>query len=373
MSELNHTGKKILVTRSSMPPFEEYTEEIRGIWDSHWLTNMGEKHDRLESMLKEYLSVEHVCLFCNGHSALELTLEALGLKGEIITTPFTFESTTWSIIRSGCTPVFCDIRPDDFTMDPEKLEGLITDRTCAIMPVHVYGNPCRMQEIEEIARRHHLKVFYDAAHAFGVRVKDRGIGSFGDLSMFSFHATKVFNTIEGGAVCFRDPELSDRLFRIKNFGIQENEVYSTGANAKMNEFQAAMGICNLRHVEEEISRRKKIYDQYRERLGGKKGLQLNAALPGIKPNYAYFPVVFHKEELGFDRDRAEDELKKNNIFPREYFYPCTNAFSFISDRFNPGNTPVAKEISESVLTLPIYADLSPEDTDRICDIILNIG
>jgi len=368
----NLSVKKIPVTRSSMPPFEEYVNEIRDIWDSHWLTNMGIKHQELERELREYLSADKIQLFANGHSALELSLEAMGINGEVITTPFTFSSTTYAIMRSGCTPVFCDIDPVTFTVDPDKLESLITEKTSAILPVHVYGNICHVEEIEEIAKRHHLKVIYDAAHAFGVRYKNRGIGSFGDLSMFSFHATKVFNTIEGGAVCFRDDSLSDRLFQIKNFGIQENDVHSVGANAKMNEFQAAMGLCNLRHVDEEIGKRRLVTERYREKLSGIKGIRLNAIRKEVSSNYAYFPVVFKKEEFGFDREEVIAALNRENIFPRRYFYPCTNAFSCLEGRFHPEETPVAREISESVLTLPLYADLLPADTDRICDIILNM-
>lgn len=364
--------KKILVTRSSMPPFEEYAAEIRSLWDSHWITNMGEKHVRLEEELKRYLGVERICLFSNGHLALELSLQALGLSGEIITTPFTFASTTYAIMRSGCTPVFCDIRPDDYTLDADRLEALITDSTCAILPVHVYGNVCHVEEIERIAAKHGLPVIYDAAHAFGVRYRGRGIASYGDLSMFSFHATKVFNTIEGGAVCYHDSRLDDRLFQIKNFGIQENEVHSIGGNAKMNEFQASMGLCNLRHVGGEIARRKQVADRYRELLSGRKGIRLNGIQSDTETNYAYFPVLFDRDVLGFDRDRVTAELNRNNIFPRKYFYPCTNAFPCVSDRFDPAETPVAAEVSENILTLPIYADLSLEDVGRICSIILNI-
>lgn len=250
--------QKILVTRSSMPELEEYVEEIRDIWKTHWLTNMGEKHRRLQRELKDYLKVENVELLTNGHMALEMAIQAMNLQGEVITTPFTFASTTHAIVRNGLTPVFCDIDPQNFTLDVSKIEALITDKTCAIVPVHVYGNMCDVEAIEEIAKKYGLKVIYDAAHAFGVTYKGKGAGSFGDASCFSFHATKVFNTIEGGAVCFKDKELGRRLYNLKNFGIRDEEtVESVGANAKMNEFQAAMGLCNLRHVDEEIGKRKK--------------------------------------------------------------------------------------------------------------------
>ena len=247
----------INVTRSSIPEFEEYCNEIRSIWDSHWLTNMGEKHQRLEAELKEYLGVQNVALLTNGHLALENIIEAMELKGEIITTPFTFASTTHAIVRCGCTPVFCDIDPTDYTIDAGKLESLITDKTVAIMPVHVYGNLCNVEEIDRIAKKHGLKVIYDAAHAFGVTKNGISSACFGDAAMFSFHATKVFNTIEGGALCFKDEALAQRIRDLKNFGIQGPEdVEYIGGNAKMNEFCAAMGLCNLRHLDGWIAERK---------------------------------------------------------------------------------------------------------------------
>ena len=242
---------RILVTRSSMPEYEEYIEEIKDIWDSHWLTNMGAKHNELE----KYLKVDHVSLFSNGHMALELLIQALHLTGEVITTPFTFASTTHAIVRNGLTPVFCDVNPEDYTMDVSKIEALITDKTSAIIPVHVYGNLCDVEAIEAIAKKHHLKVIYDAAHTFGVTYKGRGVATFGDASMFSFHATKVFHTIEGGAVCFNGEQngLKEDLYGLKNFGIRNEVVVdAVGANSKMNEFQAAMGLCNLRHLDGEI-------------------------------------------------------------------------------------------------------------------------
>lgn len=248
----------ILVTRSSMPPMEEYIEEIKELWETHWLTNMGAKHKQFQADLTDYLGVDHVELLTNGHMALELTLQAMNLQGEVITTPFTFASTTHAIVRNGLTPVFCDIDPVTYTMDAGKIESLITDRTCAIMPVHVYGNVCDVEEIDRIANKYELKVIYDAAHSFGETYKGKGIGTFGNASCFSFHATKVFNSIEGGAVCYKDEELGEKLYQLKNFGIHNaEEVTGVGANAKMNEFCAAMGLCNLRHVEEEIAKRKK--------------------------------------------------------------------------------------------------------------------
>jgi len=363
-------NNQILVTRSSMPGLDEYIEEISEMWDTHWLTNMGPKHKELQRQLKEYLSVENIDLLTNGHMALELSMQALGLKGEVITTPFTFASTTHAIVRNGCTPVFCDINADDFTMDTSKLEALITDQTSAIVPVHVYGNVCNVEEIERIAGKYGLKVIYDAAHTFGERYKGRGIGSFGDVSCFSFHATKVFNSIEGGAVCFRDEEFGKSILQLKNFGIHGQEVVDgVGANAKMNEFCAAMGICNLRHVDGEIAKRKQVAERYRENLEGIDGVRLNPVQEGVEPNYAYFPVVFDEKVFGASRNEVFDALAKEGIGARKYFYPLTNTFDCFHGRFDANLTPVALHVSKRVLTLPLYADLALGDVDRICEVI----
>jgi len=363
-------NKEIQVTKSSMPAFEEYAGEIKDLWKSHWLTNMGTKHKQLESMLLQYLNAPNITLFTNGHLALECAIAALNLTGEVITTPFTFASTTHAIVRNRLQPVFCDINPDDYTMDVDKLESLITDRTSAIIPVHVYGNVCNVQEIERVAEKRNLKVIYDAAHAFGVTVDDISIANFGDASMFSFHATKVFNTIEGGAVTFKDEKLSAILNDLKNFGVTGPEsVEYVGGNAKMNEFQAAMGICNLRHIESEIEKRKAVVARYVERLSNINGIKLCNPQIGVKSNYAYFPVVFDGYRL--NRNEIIEMLKAENIFARKYFYPLTSSFECYKDKFDVEQTPVAKYISDRVLTLPLYADLSLKDVDRICDIILN--
>ena len=271
-----------------MPSLDEYIEEIRPIWQSHWLTNMGAKHQQLQAELEEYLGVPHVALYTNGHLALENAIAALNLPegGEVITTPFTFASTTHAIVRNGLVPVFCDVNDKDYTMDVTKIEGLITDRTVAIVPVHVYGNICDVEAIETIAKKYGLKVIYDAAHAFAVKYKGMSTACFGDASMFSFHATKVFNTIEGGAVCFKDDSWVQLLNDQKNFGIHGPEsVCFVGGNAKMNEFQAAMGICNLRHLDEEIAKRKKVVERYRERLSGVEGIKLSAIQENVESNY----------------------------------------------------------------------------------------
>ena len=363
-------SNSILVTCSSMPELDEYMDEIKSVWDSHWLTNMGPKHKQFQADLKEYMGVEHVELLTNGHMALELTLQAMNLQGEVITTPFTFASTTHAIVRNGLKPVFCDIDPITFTMDPEKLEMLITDRTCAIMPVHVYGNICNIEEIERIAHKYELKVIYDAAHTFGETYKGIGIGSFGDASCFSFHATKVFNSIEGGAVCYHDKRLGDILYELKNFGIHgPEEVSAVGANAKMNEFCAAMGLCNLRHVDEEITKRKAVVERYREHLEDVEGIQLNAVQKDVKSNYAYFPVIFEEKQFGASRAEVFDKLAENGIGARKYFYPLTNTFSAFHGQYNVLETPVALHVSKRVLTLPLYADLGMEEVDRICEII----
>ena len=361
--------KTIQVTRSSMPSFEEYTEEIKDLWESHWLTNMGTKHKLLEKNLSEYLDNPNITLYTNGHLALEGAIAALNLSGEVITTPFTFASTTHAIVRNGAQPVFCDVNADDYTMDVSKIESLITDKTTAIIPVHVYGNICDVAEIEKIAQKHGLKVIYDAAHAFGVTVDGVSVANFGDASMFSFHATKVFNTIEGGAVTFKDPSLRKTLNDLKNFGITGPETTEyIGGNAKMNEFQAAMGICNLRHIETEILRRKAVVDRYVERLSDVVGIKIVQPQEGIKSNYAYFPIVL--DGYAKTRDEIAGNLKAGDIIARKYFYPLTSDFECYEGRFNSAGTPVAKYISERVLTLPLYADLALEDVDRICDIII---
>lgn len=366
--------KKILVTRSSLPPLEEYVEEIRSIWESHWLTNMGEKHKELQTELAAYLGVPEIELFTNGHMAIEMALQALELPegGEVITTPFTFASTTHAIVRNRLEPVFCDIDPETFTMDPGKIEALITPKTCAILPVHVYGNICDVDAIGAIAKRHGLKVVYDAAHAFGETYNGMGMGSFGDVSCFSFHATKVFNTIEGGAAAYRDAELGERLYELKNFGIRGPEtVVSVGANAKMNEFCAAMGLCNLRHLKDEIEKRRLVVERYKHRLQNVAGIQLNMPQENVQSNYAYFPVLFDETKFGASRDLVMDRLAENGIGARKYFYPLTNAFECFKNRYDPKETPLAFRAAQQVLTLPLYSDLELSEVDRICDVILN--
>lgn len=364
---------EILVTRSSMPSYEEYCDEIKEMWDSHWLTNMGVKHQKLQSVLQKFLDIPHVVLYTNGHLALENAIASFNLPkgGEVITTPFTFASTTHSIVRNGLVPVFCDIRVGDYTIDVDKIESLITDKTVAIVPVHVYGNMCDVEKIELIANRYGLKVIYDAAHAFAVKYKGKSSACFGDLSMFSFHATKVFNTIEGGCVCVKDGSLVQKLDDMKNFGIHGPETVDyIGGNAKMNEFQAAMGLCNMRHLDKEISKRKKIVEAYRERLDGIDGIKLSKIQENVEPNYAYFPVVF--DGYKYTRNEVIELLAKEGIGARKYFFPLTNSFECYKNYPTAGveKTPIAQYMALRVLTLPLYADLPQEIVDKICNIIL---
>lgn len=365
--------KRILVARSSLPPFEEYVEKIRPLWDSVWLTNMGENHEALSRELAEYLKVPYVSLFTNGHLALELCIQGLGLSGEVITTPFTFASTTQAIVRCGLTPVFCDINPKDYTIDADRIEDLITEKTSAIIPVHVYGNICDVEKIDAIAKKHGLKVIYDAAHAFGVTYKGKGIGSFGDASMFSFHATKVFHTIEGGAITTGNEELVSLLYKTRDFGIRDEEVVdSIGPNAKMNEFQAVMGRCNLIHLPEELKKRKAVVERYRMHLSNVAGLAVSEPQEDVTPNFAYFPIVVDETVFGHTRDEIKDALEAHNIFARKYFYPLTNRMECYEGRFADADVPVAERTADRVLTLPMSASLEQEDVDRICSVILSL-
>jgi len=359
--------KKILVTQSSMPPYEEYIEAIKPLWESHWLTNVGVYHRELESKLKEYLDVPEVSLMVNGHMALEMAIQAFDFPdgAEVITTPFTFISTTHAIVRNRLQPVFCDVKPEDGTIDETKIEALITEKTVAILPVHVYGNVCNVEEIQRIADKYSLKVIYDAAHAFGVKYKGRGIGSYGDASIFSFHATKVFNTIEGGAVTFSDSKLYDKLYNLKNFGIRgEENVVAVGANAKMNEFAAIMGLCNLKHIDEAIAERKKRWEYYREQLQGVKGIRFFADNAESTKNYAYFPILI-EEDYPMNRDELYTLLKENNIYSRKYFYPLTSDQACFKNKYRDVVLKEARIMAEKVLVLPLYENLKEQDIDRI--------
>lgn len=363
---------RILVTRSTLPSMDEYVNEIKSLWDTHWLTNMGEKHIRFQKELEQFLEVKEVELLVNGHMALEMTLQAMELEGEVITSPFSFASTTHAIVRNGLKPVFCDIDPITYTIDVNKIEKLINSNTCAIMPVHVYGNICDIEAIESIAKEYKLKVIYDAAHAFGVRYKGKGIGTFGDASIFSFHATKVMNSIEGGAVCCNVSTLADKLYNLKNFGIKGPEIVeAVGANAKMNEFCAAMGLCNLRHVEEEIRKREKVVIRYFENMKNTEGIILNCRQEDVLSNYAYFPIRIDEEVFGISRDEVFDILDINNIGARKYFYPLITEYDCYRKSYSSDSTPIAKKIANQVMTLPLYGDLDLKDVDRISEIIIS--
>lgn len=359
--------EKILVTRPSMPSYDEYIEAIKPLWDSHWITNMGTYHQQLEKELKEYLDVPGLSLMVNGHMALELAIQAFDFPegAEVITTPFTFISTTHAIIRNRLKPVFCDVKLNDGTIDETKIEDLITENTVAILPVHVYGNVCNVEKIQKIADKHGLKVIYDAAHAFGVKYKGRGIGSYGDASVFSFHATKVYNTIEGGAVSFSDYSLYEKLYNLKNFGIQGEElVTSVGDNGKMNEFCAVMGLCNLKHIDEAIQARKERYAHYIELLQDTVGIKWFEKNKNTTNNYAYFPILI-MPEYGRDRDELYDYLKQNNIYARKYFYPITADQACFRDKYKNDDLENARELSKSILVMPLYEKLNLKQIERI--------
>ena len=365
--------EKILVTRSSMTSYEEYIDAIKPLWESHWITNMGVYHKQFEKELKEYLDVPEVSLMVNGHMALEMTIQAFEFPAgaEIITTPFTFISTTHAIVRNGLKPVFCDVKECDGTIDEDKIEELITDKTVAIVPVHVYGNICNVEEIDKIAQKYNLRVIYDAAHAFGEKYKGIGIGNFGDASIFSFHATKVFNSIEGGAVTFSNHRIYEKLYDLKNFGIHGAEcVESVGANAKMNEFCAIMGICNLKHISEWINNRKYRSQYYDEKLRGIIGIRsLLSNEQFVDRNYSYYPILV-EDSFRINRDDLYDLLVRNNIIPRKYFYPLTcDQKCFDKMDYKYTDLPIARKLSNRVLSLPFYVDLDSQIQDEIVKII----
>lgn len=363
---------KLTVTRTSLPPFEEFCEEIRPLWDSRIVTNMGPRHEEFAAALGRRTGCG-VTLFTNGHLALEATLEALELPAgsEVITTPFTFVSTTHAIVRRGFKPVFCDVKASDGTLDPDCLETLINERTSAVLPVHVYGHVCDVERIGAIAARHSLKVLYDAAHAFGVRYKGAAAESFGDASVLSFHATKVFSTVEGGAVCWHSGALGLRLDDIKNFGIRDTEhCAAPGGNAKMDELRAAMGLCNLRHFAEAVEGRRAAAMLYTELLGSGPRPFIPAPGPDMEPNWSYFPVLFHSMAA---RDAACSALDAAGINARKYFWPLTSEADCYRGRLDPGDTPVARSLSERVLCLPLFPDIPESAVRRICRLVTTLG
>ena len=364
-------NKLIAVTRSSMPSYEEYCEEIKVLWDNRWLSNRGCIHKAFEAQLQEFFGQPYVFLYANGHVALEVGIDALCLPkgGEVITTPYTHCSTTHSIVRNGLVPVFCDINDKDYTIDVNQIEKYITPKTVAIMATHVYGVMCDVEAIDAIAQKHNLKVIYDAAHAFGVKKDGKDVSSWGDMAMFSCHATKVFHTIEGGITVFKDKEAYELIDDLVNFGFKNaEEVDHISTNARMNEYEAAMGVCNLRHFWDEVAKRKVAYDRYKERLEGQKGIHFIPDQPGVTKNYAYMPVFF--DGYKYNRNDIQGMLKEQNILARKYFYPIIPDLKCYQELGYKSDYPVASHAAETVLALPMFADLTVADVDRICNIIL---
>lgn len=360
----------IPISKPSAPPMEEYIDEISDLWENRMFTNIGKKLLDLEDKLCAYLDVDYISLFANGHLALESALAALNLKGEVITTPFTFTSTVLAIVRNNLTPVFCDINESDYTLNCDLIEGLITDKTCAILPVHIYGNICDVERLEQLSSKYNIPVIYDAAHAFGIRKNKVSIGNYGDISMFSFHATKVFHTVEGGGLVYKNPEWKETFSQMRNFGISGCDTVRVGANLKMSEIHAAMGLCNLRHIDTYIEKRCLCTRQYIKRLSAIRGIYVNRYAPDVESNYSYFPIRIVAEECGASRDQVYEVLLKNKIYTRKYYSPLVSQFPIYDRLYMPSDTPVANSISNQILTLPLYPDLTLQDVDRICDAIL---
>lgn len=368
-------NKPIYVTQPALPPLESFIPYLREIWDNKILTNNGPFHERFEKDLAEYVGVKYLSLFVNGTLALVSALQALRITGEVITTPFSFVATTHSLWWNNIKPVFVDIEPVHFTLDPDRIEASITPQTTAIMPVHVYGNPCKIDEIQKIADRYGLKVIYDAAHAFGVKVDGKSILNFGDLSILSFHATKVFNTIEGGAIICNDEKTKRRIDYLKNFGFaDEISVVAPGINAKMNELQAAFGLLQLKYVDEYINKRNGVVNLYRSILSGCDGLRFMDDIQGVSHTFPYFPILINADEFGCTRDDVYSRLKEFNIYGRRYFYPLISNFSVYKGlpSAQPGNLPVATKIAEQVICLPIYPELERTNVEKICSVIINL-
>ena len=364
----------IMVTKPYLPPFAEYVDELRDLWDTASITNQGVKHRCLQQQLENFLDVPHAELFANGHLALEAAISIFQPDGEIITTPFTFASTVQAILRSRCTPVFCDINAYDYTIDVSKIEALITEKTRAILPVHVYGNICDVEAIAKLADKYSLKVIYDAAHAFGETYKGVSIANFGDAVMFSFHATKSFHTVEGGCVAYKNDSYTEPLQAVRQFGQipgTENYPYS-GGNAKMSEFHAAMGLCNLRHYAEFTEQRRAGCSIYREALHDVPGLRLLRHNPDVVRNYTYFPVLIDEIPSGVSRDMVLETLKEHRVYPRKYFSPLCSDFAVIKSMGLQADTPTAGCTADRILALPCYAGLTAEQVQSICSILLSL-
>lgn len=364
--------KPILISQPTLPSLDDFTESLKIIWKRKWLTNNGEFHQEFEKKLADYLEVPYVSLFSNGTLALISALQALRITGEVITTPYSFVATTHALHWNGIKPVFVDIDPVYGNIDPLKIEAAITPKTTAILPVHVYGNPAGLEQIENIADTYGLKVIYDAAHAFGVQKDNNSILNFGDLSMLSFHATKVFNTIEGGAIICKDEKTKKRIDNLKNFGFaDEITVVAPGINAKMNEVQAAYGLLQLKTIDEQIQKRKEIADTYRELLDGIDGIRCLNDIENVKHNYSYFPIFVDTSKYPMTRDGLYNKLKENNIHGRRYFYPLISEFPTYRGlpSSNPNNLSIASNFANQVICLPIYPDLKKETIEEIVTII----
>ena len=365
----------IYVTRPFMPPLDEFCQGLKEIWENKWLTNNGPVLQRYTKKMKDFLDVENTVMFNNGTLALQIGLQGLGITGEVITTPFSFVATTHALHWNKIRPVFCDIEPDHYTLDPEKVEAAITPWTTAILAVHVFGYPCNLDALADIARRHNLKLIYDAAHAFGVKIDGKSIAQYGDLSMFSFHATKLYHSLEGGMLIFPNPSLKTEVEYLKNFGFKsEVEVVMPGTNAKMNEMQALMGLTMLKYVPQLIEKRRAITELYREQLQSVPGIHLPPLLSHeINYNYAYFPIEIDERKFGNSRDQLYEKLKEYNIFTRRYFYPLICDFACYRNVPVADPLKTARRVAERILVLPIYYDLALDDVQKICDIIIAIG
>lgn len=362
----------VTVTSPLLPPLPEFLPYLEDIWDRKWLTNNGFYHQELEKALADYLKVPYVSLFTNGTLPLMVALQALRITGEVITTPYSFVATTHSLWWNGIKPVFVDIDSSTGNIDPDKIEAAITPKTTAIMPVHVYGTPCDTKKIQEIADKYGLKVIYDAAHAFGVEINGESVLSSGDMSTLSFHATKVYNTIEGGALICHDEKTKKRIDYLKNFGFAgETEIVAPGINGKMDEVRSAFGLLALKYVDEAIAKRKHIAQLYREGLKGIPGISFMEDVEGVKHNYSYFPIFVDEVKYGMTRDDLYFKLKEQNILGRRYFYPLISEFSTYRglDSSAKGNLKVAHSIADSVICLPIHAELLTSDIDRILSIV----
>jgi dTDP-4-amino-4,6-dideoxygalactose transaminase len=367
--------KNTYVTRPALPPLSEFMPYLEKIWDNRILTNNGPFHQQFEKELADYLGVEYLSLFSNGTLALVTALQVLRITGEVITTPFSFVATTHSLWWNNIKPVFVDIEPDTFNLDPNRIEAAITPKTTALFPVHVYGNPCDVEALGEICDTYGLRLIYDAAHTFGVKINGTSVADFGDLSVLSFHATKVFNTFEGGAIVCHDPATKKRIDNLKNFGFAgETTVVAPGINAKMNEFQAALGLLQLKYIDENIDKRKATAHRYREGLRHVKGIRLLEDMPGVHHNYAYFPILVDQDTYGITRDALYEELKRHNIYGRRYFYPLISSFPTYRglESADPANLPVASRVADQILCLPLFPDIAQEVQDRVIEICTEI-